>query len=75
VSWRGCIDDGGNPWVVNALGCTLCRVVLCLFAGLYVWLYALSFSSTPCRVVDWRYNLLFGPWLLFGPRLAVLVVV
>ena len=30
VSWHECVEDRGNPWIVNALGCTLCHVVLCL---------------------------------------------
>lgn len=38
------VSKTGNPWIVNALGCTLCRVALCLVAALY----AVSYGCTPC---------------------------
>ena len=91
VSWRGCVKDRGILWIINALGCTLCRVVLCLVAALYTVSYSctpfrsalhhveLSTGDTPCRLTLW---LLFGllgcrlvAGLSFGPHLAVVVVV
>ena len=70
VSWRGCVEDRGNLWIVNRLGCPVlcgampCRRALCCV----VWLYALSFSSTPHHLALWLL-------LAYGCCLACCVVI
>ena len=71
------VSKTGNPWIVNALGCTLCRMALCLVTALY----AVSYGCTPCCLAPRHIKLTTGDrscrlvaGLSFGPRFAVHVV-